>query len=486
MYQQNKSSESKVKFRQASNRGKRVLEAAKLAYATKTKESIISQKLGSRDFWRIANSVLNKGKSAIPPLFNGPEVLSSASDKAKLFAKNFSKNSNLSYLKLHNISITPKMVKKVIMNLDSSKASGPDCIPVVVLKNCEPELSYILAKLFNKCLKESCFPDCWKVSSVVPVFKNVGERSTAKNYRPVSLLSVVSKVFEKLVNNRIVDHLEKCVLFSDFQYGFRSSRSTADLLTVVSDRIARAFNRSGATRAVALDISKAFDRVWQAGLLHKLKSYGISGQIFGLISSFLSNRRLRVVLDGKSSQEYPVNAGVPQGSILGPTLLLLYINDLPDVICNIAIYADDATLYSKCDQASDLWQQLELASELESDLRDTLDWGRKWLVDFNAGKTQLVSFDRSKNTGAIDVKMDGSVLEEKTSFKMLGLNFSSKLDWGSYIVSIAKTASKKIGVLIRSMKFLSPEVALYLYKSTIRPCMEYCCHVWAGAPRIAG
>ena len=216
-------------------------------------------------------------------------MLSSASDKSKLFTKNISKNSNLddsgislpvfplgTNLKLHNFSITPKMVKEVITNLDSSKASGPDCIPLVVLKNCEPELSYILTKLFNTCLKESCFPDCWKVSSVVPVFKNVGERSTAKNYRPVSLLSVVSKVFEKPVN-RVVDHLQICGLFSDFQYGFRSSRSTADLLKVVSDRIAREFNRSGATQAVALDISKAFDRVWHAGLLHKLKSYGISG-----------------------------------------------------------------------------------------------------------------------------------------------------------------------------------------------------------------
>ena len=160
-------------------------------------------------------------------------------------------------------------------------------------------------------------------------------------------------------------------LFSDFQYGFSSSWSTADLLTVVSDRIGRAFNRSRATRAVALDISKAFGRVWHASLLHELKSYGFSGQIFPLIS-FLSNRWLWVVLDGKSSQEYPVNAGVSQGSILGPTLFLLYMNDLPDdVICDIAFYADNTTLHSKCDQASDMWQKLELTFELESDLEDT-------------------------------------------------------------------------------------------------------------------
>ena len=160
-----------------------------------------------------------------------------------------------------------------------------------------------------------------------------------------------------------------------------------------------------------------------------------------------------MVLDGNCSQGYPVNAGVCQAFILGSTLFLQYINDFPgDVICNIAIYADDTTLYSKYDQASDLWQQQELASELEPDLRDTTDWGRKWLVNFNVVKTQLVLFDWSNNTGAINLKMDGSVLEETWSFMMLELTFSSNLDWGSYIFST---------------KFLSPEVALYLYKSTI-------------------
>ena len=200
MYQKEKSSDSKVKFRRASNCCKRVLEAAKLAHSNETKESITSQNLGSRDLWQIANSVLNKVKSAIPPLFNGPEVLCSGSDTGKLFAENFFMNSNVddsgislpvspsrTNLKLHNISVTRKMVRKVVMNLDLSKASGPDCIPVVVLKNCGLELSYILAELFNKCVKESCFPDCWKVSSVVPVFKNVRERSTSKNYHLVSV-----------------------------------------------------------------------------------------------------------------------------------------------------------------------------------------------------------------------------------------------------------------------------------------------------------
>ena len=202
------------------------------------------------------------------------------------------------------------MIKKVIANLDSSKSSGLDCIWVVVLKNCEPEFSYILAELFNVFLKDFCFPDCWKVASVSPAFKNFQERSTAKNYCLVSLHSVISKVFLKLVNNKIVDHLEKCGLFCAFQYDLRSSWSTEDILTVVFHRIARSFNSSASTWAVALDITKAFDRVWHAGVLRKLTSYRISGQIFDFSFSFLSNEWPQVALDGKSSQEYPVKAGV--------------------------------------------------------------------------------------------------------------------------------------------------------------------------------
>ena len=196
------------------------------------------------------------------------------------------------------------------MNLDLSKASGPDCIPVVVRKNCESELSYILAELFNKCLEGSSFPDCWKVSLGVPVFKNAGERSTAKNYHHVSLLSVVSKVFEKLVNNRIVDHLEKHGLFliSSMVFGLLDQMQIFSQLNLIE--LQGLLTGLGLLKLWHLICPRVLTGFGILVFFTNLRSYGISGEIFGLISSFLSNRQLGVVLDGKSSQEYAVNAGV--------------------------------------------------------------------------------------------------------------------------------------------------------------------------------
>ena len=208
----------------------------------------------------MSDSVLNIGKSAKPPLLNDPEVVINEIireiindlDDAGISLPDLPYRTNL---KLHNASVTLKMIKKVITNLDLSKASVFDCM-LVVLTNCDPELSYILTELFNECLEESCFPDCWKVSLVVKIC------------RPVSFLSVVNIISEKLVHNRIVDHL-------DFQFGFGSAQSTSDFLTVVSDRLVRAFNRPRATQGVPVDISKTFDKVWHACLLYKLTSHGI-------------------------------------------------------------------------------------------------------------------------------------------------------------------------------------------------------------------
>ena len=372
-------------FNDSRNHCKRVITEARSSYAEATRHSIAPQRIGSRDFWRICNSVLNRGKSTIPPLFNGPEVLTTSTDKANLFARNFSYNSTLddSYqllpdfpsrteYRLTSRKITARMVSHAIYHLDTCKATGPDRIPSIVIKMCSPELSPVLAKLYNKCLAKSCVPSCWKSSEVVPAFKNDGDRSDPgkyrhisllsivskifesripsivikmcspelspvlaklynkclakscvrscwkssevvpafKNdgdrsdpgkYRHISLLSIVSKIFESFINDSFIKHLDSTGLFSDLQYGFRTLRSTADILTVLSERIYNSMDAGGETRAIALDISKAFDKVWHAGLLHKLKSYGVVGPILGILESFMIERSLKVVLDGQSS-----------------------------------------------------------------------------------------------------------------------------------------------------------------------------------------
>ena len=302
-YHRSGSDENKALFNGTRNRCKKILECAKAEYAEATQQSIASQQIGTRDFWRITNSILNRGKSTIPPLFNGPEVLTSSKDKANLFANRFASNSTLddsqhtlpdfpsrTDQEISTMRITVRMVARIISQLDASKATGPDNIPAIVLKKCSAELSPVLSKLYNKCLAESCFPTHWKFSTVVPAYKNSGERSDPGNYRPISLLPITSKVFETLINNRLVKHLEGTGLFSDLQYGFRAYRSTADLLTVFTERVYGSMDVGGETRTVALDISKAFDRVWHAGLLHKLRAYGVGGCIFSIISSFLRER----------------------------------------------------------------------------------------------------------------------------------------------------------------------------------------------------
>ena len=261
---------SKRFFHEARNRWKRVLEDVKQHYANSVAGSISTQRVSSRDFWPIANSVL---KSSIPPLFHGPKVLTSPRGKSNLFADKFVSNSTLNdeghilpafpsstTTVVSNPLITPKKIARTIF---ASKATGPDGIPAIVLKMCSPELSPIVAKLFSMCLAVSVFPSSWKVASVVPVFKGGGERSESTNYRPISLLPIISKIFECFVNQQLLGYLEGNDLLTDCQYGFCHSRSTGDLLSLITDHLNAALYRRGEARVVALDISKAFDKVWQ-------------------------------------------------------------------------------------------------------------------------------------------------------------------------------------------------------------------------------
>ncbi len=424
------------------------------------------------------------------------EVLTSSTDKAECFARKFSFNSTLdssgvpipdfplrTEAILSGLNITPSLVLGVISNLDPNKASGGDGIPAIVLKKCAPELAPALSKLYNYCLKESCFPDCWKSFSVVPVFTNSGNLSDPFNYRPISLLPLFGKVFEALINAEVVNHLTSHNLLSDKQYGFRYARSTADVLTAITETVYQALQNNGEARAVALDISKAFDRVWHAGLLRKLQGYAVTGQLFDLIQSFLSHRELKVVLNGFSSSSYPINAGMPQGSILGPTLFLIFINDLPEAIdSQVGIYADDTTIYSCLKNKSSVADKTNLAVRLEMDLQSVVNWGKNWLVNFNASKTKLLSINHHRDPSLPPIRMSDSQLLESNSLRLLGLTLTADLRWNKYIESIASSTARKVGSLCRARKFFSPESILQIYKTTIRPCMEYCCHIWAGAP----
>ena len=264
--------------------------------------------------------------------------------------------------------------------------------------------------------------------------------------------------------------------FSDFQYGFRSSRSTTDLLTVVYDRIPIAFNRSGATQAVVLVYPRLSTRFRMLVVFTKV-SHGISGSVFVFISSFLTNARLHVFPDGKPQQEYPVNSWVAQGSI--PCAFLLYLPE--NILCKIAIFADDNTFYSKYEQASHLCQQPELASGLESDLRDTVDCGKNWLVNLRAGKTQFVSFDWSSSSCAFDVKMEGTVLQEKSFFfKCWG--YLSLLNWirALALSLLLKLLQRKFDS--RFFLWIFFLLRLLFVSSTTQACMEYCYLDWNGAP----
>ena len=499
-YKRDRTAGNLDQYRAARRHCKETLHEAKRRYSSHIQDSIANQKLGSKDFWRIYNSVTNRNKSSIPALNRDDSnmMATTSAEKAELLSSQFAKNSSLDdnrrtppTLPLRTSDtipspvITVKRVKRIISCLDNSKASGPDGIPVIVFKKLSPELSPVLAKLFKKCVSVSLFPPTWKVASVVPVPKKGCDSSQPTSYRPISLLPIAGKIFEAMINKSLVDFLESHHLLSDTQYGFRFSRSTGDLLSYVTEHISRILDRQGETQTVALDISKAFDKVWHKGLLSKLSSYGISGPLHQLIASFLSNRQISVVLDGQKSSTKLINAGVPQGSILGPTLFLLYINDLPDsIVSKLVMYADDTTLFNSVERPNTQLRQ-QLCDVMNKDLQTIADWGTDWLVSFNSSKTQSVLHSRRRNreSSQPSLQMSNSTLQDQPSVSLLGLTVSSDLSWKSYIQSISKKASQRIGSLYRASRYLHPQSTLYLYKSTIRPLMEYCCHIWAGAPK---
>ena len=242
---------------------------------------------------------------------------------------------------------------------------------------------------------------------------------------------------------------------------------------------------------IVLDISKAFDRVWHSALLAKLPSFGIPPYLCDLLSSFLSERTISVVVDGSTSSTFHINCGVPQGSVLSPTLFLLSINDLLHSTSNtLHSYADDSTLHSSSvfrqrpSPAALEEHRLEQVSSLVSDLEVISSWGTRNAVQFNSSKTQFLPISLKPNLPDFQLLFEGSVIEPLNSINVLGLQVTSNLSWKPHILAIAKSASKKLGILFRFKKYFTSPQLLQLYKSLIRPCLEYCCHIWGNSSSV--
>ena len=504
-YQRQPTPESHHAYVSARNRAKSVLRSAKTNFI-RNKCSELSNSNSSRSFWHLAKNLSNNfTSSSFPPLFRSDgSIAVSSTDKAELFVETFSSNSTLddsgalppspppSDSVMSIIKIFSKDVFSALVGLNSNKAYGPDGIPPVVLKNCASVLTPCLGKLFRLCLSSCIFPSCWKFALIQPVPKK-GDRSQPSNYRPIALISCIAKIFESILNQKISKYLSCHNLLSDRQYGFQQGRSTGDLLTVLSNSWSSSLRDYGESYAIALDISKAFDRVWHKSLVSKLPSYGFYPSICAFISNFLSGRSIAAVVDGHCSSSKSINSGVPQGSVLSPTLFLLFINDLLNCTSNpIHSYADDSTLHlsirflQRPSQQELQHARDEAVAHLISDLDHISDWGMRNLVTFNASKTQFFHLTtRSFRQLDYPLEFDHSPLSPSPSLNILGITFSRDLNWKEHITSLAKSASKRLGVLSRLRSFFTPAQLLTLYRGLIRPCMEYSSHVWGGSTHTA-
>lgn len=454
----------------------------------------------SRAYWSLARAVQsNFCRPTLPPLkYPEGSLAHKPQEKATLLANLFAANSRLEDrgsqtpptlpdcgFSMADIRIRQCDVRRELRSLDVRKASGPDGIPAVVLRACAAELSPALTRLYRASYRTGVVPESWREANVQPIPKK-GDRSDPTNYRPIAITSVMCKVMERIINAQLVRYLEDHSLISDRQYGFRHNRSTGDLLAFVLHRWGEAIDRRGEALAVSLDIAKAFDRVWHRGLLSKLPAYGLPGNLCSWISGFLHGRRMRVVVDGHASALMSVNAGVPQGSVLSPTLFILHINDMLS-LGNIHCYADDSTVHGRycygppgCRDGTVSGRE-DLVIELNRSLDLISTWGSRNMVEFNARKTQVCAFTCKKSPFSPLPNLQGIPLSMRNDLSILGVDIRCDLNPRNHIEGVISATSRRVGILNKVRRFFTPGQLYRLYKAQVRPGMEYCSHLWDGS-----
>jgi len=365
---------------------------------------------------------------------------------------------------LESIVITDKDIEQEIRGLKPGKSAGPDGIHPKVLIEVSEQISLPLKLIFQKSLHEGVVPQAWKEAEVVPIFKK-GQRDNPGNYRPVSLTSVCCKMLERIVRRAIVGHATLNNLLTPAQHGFRPNRSCTTQLLLVTEEWTKWMDEDLPFDCIYLDYRKAFDSVPHERLLTKIHSLGVRGSLHKWIRSFLSGRRQRVRVDNSLSSWRPVTSGIPQGSVLGPTLFLFFINDLPSVTQNeVALFADDSKLYGTVAKVED-------RESLQRDLHELGEWSAKWQLPFNEDKCSVIHYGR--HNAKHNYILNGKVIGKSDEEKDLGVLFDSSLDFERHITAATKKANSRLGIVRRGFRSLSEKPFSRLYKSLVRPLVEY-------------
>ena len=473
-----KSEQDWANFREQRNKVNDLVKNAKINYFKKLATSLQQGNLKTKQWWKITKQFLKQNKdSDIPVIIQNGEHYNSPTEKANILNQYFCKQSSIddshASLPPFHIQISNQDVEDVLGLLDVSKACGPDLLSPRLLKEGSPVLSQYLKILFNKSLELQTFPAEWKLANIIPIHKK-GDKSDTTNYRPISLISCLGKVLEKCVFKYLYNYLVEYNKITSVQSGFRPKDSAVFQLIDLYDTFCRALDDGKEVRVVFCDISKAFDRVWHRGLLFKLRRMGISGPLLEWFQSYLENRFQRVAIEGCVSDYQKVKAGVPQGSILGPLLFLIYINDIvSDIKSNIRLFADDTSLYL-------IVEDPEIAADLmNSDLDKIHQWAKSWLVNFNPNKTeQLIISRKAVPPVHPKLEMNNVEIQKVNCHKHLGLIINKTCSWYEHILDITSKAWKRINILRSLMYKLDRKTLETVYLSFIRPTLEYGDIVW--------
>ena len=485
---QSNKEEDWANFRRFRNKVVEKIRQRKKEYVEEIDKKVSDQNnFNTKDWWKLVHSFwAKKGlqTNEIPPLEANGHIYYSNKEKSDLLNNFFVSQSTLeddddphpdipypTDPVLNTLLLSENDIKEAIKNLDETKAVGPDLIHNILLKTACNYISNPLTKFFNKCLNCSTFPDLWKLAHIAPIYKK-GPREKCNNYRPISLLSCVGKLFESCVHKHLLHYLRTNNILNPCQSGFLPGDSAINQLLSIYNNLCYSFDQGLTTQAVYLDITKAFDRVWHKGLIAKLESVGVRGRLLNWFCDYLHNRKQITVIKGSKSTELVLKGGVPQGSVLGPLLFLIYINDIAENIESvIKLFADDTSLSLAIQNP-----QLR-ANILNHDLQKISDWALLWKVKFNETKTEILNYTKGSEI-CLPLSLNNTNLEVLTQHKHLGIILQSNFKWDAHVTALAAKVSNLISCL-KSYKYRFTRKTLeILYKSFVLPHFDYGDIIW--------